>query len=122
MVLPLLMPDYFTGIRRPWKVHRCRLSSVFEPWELRNPPPPPPPLPPSSPPPPPKKKHDNFWLTAINEFVPYHLDKFLEIRHPKNQIDNICQGRMVHFGDLKNETCLVIEVSTTDMCSLCVSR
>ena len=21
VVLPLLMPDYFTGIRRPWKVH-----------------------------------------------------------------------------------------------------
>lgn len=120
MVLPLLMPDYFTGIRRPWKVHRCCLSSVFEPWELRNPPPPPPPLPP---PPPPKKgeKHDKV-ITAINKFFTFHFDKFLEIRHPENQIDNIFQGRMVHFGDLKHETCLIIEVSTRDMCFLCVSR
>ena len=23
VVLPLLMPDYFTGIRRPWKVILC---------------------------------------------------------------------------------------------------
>jgi len=23
VVLPLLMPDYFTGIRRPWKVIVC---------------------------------------------------------------------------------------------------